>query len=509
MFDRIDTNEDGVIDATEMKALADRIAARTRGGEAEAEVESGEAEAQAESEETATAEAESGEPEEAESQAQAEATQAEAEAEATDDPITGTWAAQIVSEQMQNEFTLTLKLGEEGDVTGTLVSSINDGPISEGKWDADAKRLTFSFVGEQGSFDFVATMSGGALSGDIEVAGGAFSMGFTARRTAGEGAVAAEEKPEVVGETIDTLVPGPRWVSAIEPSKHEPGRVYISLDGHRSNDDEPYLFCSDDYGLHWTSIRGNLPTSAGSTRTIREDIQNPNVLYTGCEFGIWVSIDRGKTWTRFNGNLPTVAVHEIAQHPTSGEIVVATHGRSLWALDVTPIRQMTDETLEDAVHLFLPNSESYWKSEPSRGGTNRRFVGQNPTESAQIYYMINERPNRLELRVIDETGEVVHEFEPSSEPGLHVMTWNLRKPPPANQRRRRFRRGVRVDPGTYVVEMRFNNQTLTQPLEVRGDPEYPNAILWGEAYERRLELEEKILGGDEEGESSEDERPWD
>ena len=101
---------------------------------------------------------------------------------------------------------------------------------------------------------------------------------------------------------------------------------------------------SDAYGATWKPIVANLP-AFGSTRVLREDYVNPGVLYCGTEFGIWVSINRGASWANLNNNLPTVAVHEVAQPTTASEIVVATHGRSLWVLDVTPIRQMKSELL--------------------------------------------------------------------------------------------------------------------------------------------------------------------
>ncbi|MFO0263767.1 MAG: hypothetical protein ACK53V_19230, partial [Planctomycetota bacterium] len=146
-------------------------------------------------------------------------------------------------------------------------------------------------------------------------------------------------------------MPGPRWVSALEASRFKPGRVYLALDGHRSNDDEPYAFVSEDFGATWKSIRGNLPSAAGSTRVVREDIKNENVLYLGCEFGAWVSVDRGEHWTKFGG-LPTVAVHDFAQHPTSGEIVAGTHGRSLWIGDVSALRQVSKETMAAKAKLY-------------------------------------------------------------------------------------------------------------------------------------------------------------
>ena len=175
-------------------------------------------------------------------------------------------------------------------------------------------------------------------------------------------------------------LPGPRWVASIEASRYADGRAYVVFDGHRSDDDEPYVFVTEDYGETWKSLRADLPS--GSTRVLREDIENEKLLYLGTEFAVWASLDRGGSWTKINNNLPTVAVLEFAQHPTAGELVAATHGRSLWILDVTALRQMTADDLKAKAFLFRPNDVVRWRSEPSHGVSygagSRRFVGENP-----------------------------------------------------------------------------------------------------------------------------------
>ncbi|KAJ8136708.1 hypothetical protein OY671_010079, partial [Metschnikowia pulcherrima] len=102
--------------------------------------------------------------------------------------------------------------------------------------------------------------------------------------------------------------PGPRWVASIEPSRVKDGRCYVVLDGHRSDDDRPYVYMTEDFGQTWSSLASNLP-AIGSTRVLREDIANSDVLYLGTEFGIWVSVNGGGSWSRMNSSLPTVAVH--------------------------------------------------------------------------------------------------------------------------------------------------------------------------------------------------------
>lgn len=421
----------------------------------------------------------------------------EAAAPPPEDPLSGEWAAKAIREGMpepQTESTLTLKLEPDGKVTGHLKSQYLDEDIRNGRYDPKTGSLTFCIETEFASLDFQALIKGPALSGTIDVGGGTYTMGFEARRVKGAAPGEEAERPEskkegeFKGETIDKLMPNPRWVSSIEPSRHKEGRVYITFDGHRSNDDEPYVFVSEDSGDTWFSIRANLPASAGSTRVIREDIKNPNILYIGTEFSAWISIDRGCSWTKLNSNLPTVAVHEFAQHPTSGEIVAATHGRSLWILDVTALRQMTGETASQGACLYKPNTVIYWKNEPSRGGDMRRFVGENPPSGAQIFYSLNKKPNRLSLKITQLSGETIKDLTASSEPGLHLVSWDLRRSEPEGGPRRYRRGGPRIEPGKYLVVLAADNQTLTQELVVEGDPDHPNSVLWGEEYDEQQEM---------------------
>ena len=215
----------------------------------------------------------------------------------------------------------------------------------------------------------------------------------------------------------------PRWIASIEASKYAEGRVYVACDGHRSDDDDPYAFVSDDFGQTFRSIKANLPW--GSTRVLREDIINQNLLYCGTEFGLWVSLDRGGHWTKLNNNLPTVAIFELAQHPTNGELVAATHGRSLWACDVSALRQLTPDHFREQIALFKPTDLTRWQSEPARGQTNRRFTGRNPAPGAQVWYVLPKKAERVTLRVEDIEGHIVREIRGPVEAGLQRASWDL------------------------------------------------------------------------------------
>src|SRR5262249_5596308 len=219
--------------------------------------------------------------------------------------------------------------------------------------------------------------------------------------------------------------------ASIEASRFEEGRCYVVFDGHRSDDNEPYAFVTEDFGQTWKSLRANLPW--GSTRVLREDVSNPNLLFLGTEFAAWASLDRRKDWTKIKNTLPTGATHEFAIHPTAGEVVIATHGRSLWVCDVSALRQITPEARKADAFLYKPTSAIRWRTEPAHGRTGRRFVGENPPPGAMVYYSLAKKAEKIALKVVDVEGKTVRELEASGSPGLHKVNWNLAAASPRQQ----------------------------------------------------------------------------
>jgi photosystem II stability/assembly factor-like uncharacterized protein len=296
-------------------------------------------------------------------------------------------------------------------------------------------------------------------------------------------------------------LPGPRWVASIEPSRFVDGRAYVVFDAHRSNDDDPYVFVTEDFGQTWKSLRGNLPM--GSTRVLREDVENPNVLYLGTEFGVWMSLDRGAAWSRINNNLPTVAVHELAQDPASGEIVAATHGRSLWVLDATPLRQMKADTLKAAATLYRPATAMRWRREPARGTPygvgDHLFVGQNPSPGAHIFYSLAKKAEKVQLKIVDYTGKTVRELPVKKEEmtaGLHRLTWDLARGgagPGPGQGRRRVQNPAA--PGMYRIVLSVEGKDFTQGLRVENDPLLKSNNLIADEDEDEEEREEREKSG--------------
>ena len=176
-----------------------------------------------------------------------------------------------------------------------------------------------------------------------------------------------------------SVVPQRTWVSRVEPSHFDIGTAYVSFDAHRHDNFRPYVLKTSDFGKTWTNITANLPANE-PVYVIKEDLKNPSLLFIGTERGVYASIDGGSRWDRLGTDFPIVAVHDLVIHPRDGDLIAATHGRSLWILDdITPLQQLTPAILTADAHAFSNRVATIWKA-ISRGATRGHllFQGRNP-----------------------------------------------------------------------------------------------------------------------------------
>ena len=146
-------------------------------------------------------------------------------------------------------------------------------------------------------------------------------------------------------------MPGKRWVSRLVASRYDAKTVYLALDGHRSDDLTTYLFKSVDYGETWKPLKGDLPPST-PVRVIREDVKNPHLLFVGTESAAYASLDDGAHWVRLMNRMPTTPIADLIVHPRDGDLIAATHGRSFWVMDISPLQELTPAVLSSDAHLF-------------------------------------------------------------------------------------------------------------------------------------------------------------
>ena len=151
-------------------------------------------------------------------------------------------------------------------------------------------------------------------------------------------------------ERVSNSFPKELWVSRVIASKHKKERVYVTLNGYRSDDFTVYIYVSNDYGKNWENISNNIPTSP--VNVIREDSENPNLLYVGTDNGAYASFNQGKEWSPFQKGLPNVAIHDLVIQPTAKHLILGTHGRSLYKATITSLQSMTSEIIAKESHIF-------------------------------------------------------------------------------------------------------------------------------------------------------------
>ncbi|MFQ5537971.1 MAG: WD40/YVTN/BNR-like repeat-containing protein [Gemmatimonadota bacterium] len=270
------------------------------------------------------------------------------------------------------------------------------------------------------------------------------------------------------------------WVNRIHPSKHVPGRVYLAANNYRNDDYGNYAWRSDDNGMSWTSIVGDLPPER-VVRVVKDDPRNPDLLWMGTEFGAFWSWNGGRNWIRLDGGLPTVAVNDLVVHPRENDLVLGTHGRGVWILDqINAFQEMNEEVAAATLHLFSmePAEQIRYRRERAHTG-NMIFEGANPPRGAVVDYWLGRGDMDVTAYVLDEEGRTVATLRPRGTQGMNRILWNLRygtgegADGESRAAGRRFRGpsgGALVPPGLYTVVVAADGQEARQVVQVRDDP---------------------------------------
>ena len=271
-------------------------------------------------------------------------------------------------------------------------------------------------------------------------------------------------------------LPKGNWVSWVEASRYDPATAYATIDRHTYGDMGTYLFRTSDYGKTWTQLVSPQTANVrGYAHVIREDSKNPNLLFLGTEFGLWVSLDSGQSWAQFKPDgFPSVAVRDMVVQARDGDLVLATHGRGIWIVDdLEPLRAMTPQSLDSDV-AFLPGRGVQQRIESSGGWAegDASYSGANPADGAEISYYLRSRAvvGKLTIDILDPSGAVVDTVGSGKRKGLNRVYWSMRtKPPqvpPAAQLAGNSTQGPRFLPGTYTVRLTRAGKVTTMPLTV-------------------------------------------
>ncbi len=278
----------------------------------------------------------------------------------------------------------------------------------------------------------------------------------------------------------------------VAPSTTRDGTAFASMDRHLLGDNHPYVYVTHNYGATWAPITNGLPDNTPA-RSVRPDLHNNNIAYAGTETGIWITCDGGANWHDFKNGLPTVAVRDMRFQPSWDDLVIATHGRSLYVMDdLRPIQQAACAVPKDPF-VIAPRVAYQYNQHSDDEGTYTDYSGQNPPTGVVIRYYqpvpsatppvitIYDANNKI-VRVV--SGNRVNPFagpdkkaKPwiTNDAGLQTFVWDFSRNAPVqwNGAGKFFRgpdEGASVAPGRYRLEMTLSGRTFREPFIIKADP---------------------------------------
>lgn len=274
-------------------------------------------------------------------------------------------------------------------------------------------------------------------------------------------------------------LPAHTWCSSVTPSRFGKATAYVTFDGHRTGDKTPYVYVTKDYGKTWTSLRDE--ALEGYCHKIIEDLQEPDLLFLGTEFGLYLSVNGGKEWARFTGNFPKVPVRDMTIQPRENDLVVATHGRGILIIDdITPLRFLTPNILDEDM-AFLPSRPYVLRNQgyTQEFAGNDGFTGPNPPEAAMLTYYLKKRHifGDMHIEVYDQNGKKIKELPAGKRKGINRVQMGIRLKPPRVPTSKTLSfagfYGPLMPPGEYRVKIVKKDQVLEGSFTLMDDPELP------------------------------------
>ncbi|WP_026451123.1 WD40/YVTN/BNR-like repeat-containing protein [Aequorivita capsosiphonis] len=266
---------------------------------------------------------------------------------------------------------------------------------------------------------------------------------------------------------ISDSFPKDLWVSRVIASSHKKERVYVTLNGYRSDDFKPYVYVSDNYGATWKDISSNLPTSP--INVIKEDPVHENLLFLGTDNGAYVSFNRGKSWEVFSKDLPNVAVHDLVIQPEAKDLVLGTHGRSIYVADISLLQKLNENSMNEmvAAEIDTVNFSPRWGNKWSAWGEVYE-----PKAKIQFY---SPQAGKATIIIKTEDGKELQTLTRDAVKGVNELEYDLSIPEKAikflEKKEARMKQGENgkyyLSKGKYKVKISIKGKSATSELEVK------------------------------------------
>ena len=221
-------------------------------------------------------------------------------------------------------------------------------------------------------------------------------------------------------ENLNKGLPNDLWVSRIQASAHDKATVYLSLNGYRFDDFTSYVYKSSDYGATWTAISNGLP--AEPVNVIKEDPAVAGILYVGTDNAVYISYDHGSNWSRILNDMPQTPVHDLVIQTKANDLLVGTHGRSIYKANISNLRALKDH--DNTLKVFALNDVKYSSRQGSQPRAYRKAYERkvkydiySPKATTALFTVSTPKGKKLLSKSIDlKNGIATYEYDMSIDP---------------------------------------------------------------------------------------------
>jgi len=294
-------------------------------------------------------------------------------------------------------------------------------------------------------------------------------------------------------------LPPNTWCSSVYPSRFDKGTAYATFDGHRNDDITPYVYKTTDYGASWKSLADE--QIASYCHKILEDLVNPDLIFLGTEFGLYISLDGGDQWALFKNELPMVPVVDMVIHPREHDLVLGTHGRGVYIIDdISPLRQLNQEVLaSEFVFLDQRVPVPQVVAGPGWPGKDDEFNARNPRSAIPITFFMKKKHliGKMGMEIFDMEDKLLTEIPMVTRTGINQVYWApVQKPPrtpkseamPFHMQIALMGGGMQYPAGEYKVKVSKGDNVFEKAIQVYDNPDEPYSP---EDRTARLELQKR------------------
>jgi photosystem II stability/assembly factor-like uncharacterized protein len=249
------------------------------------------------------------------------------------------------------------------------------------------------------------------------------------------------------------------YIRSICSSRFKESRVYMAMTGINTDDLHKYLFVSENYGTTWINISHGLPDEP--VNVIMEDPKNENILYAGSIRGVYISIDRGQNWSCLGSELPQTAVADLKINEVTMDLVVATHGRGIFKLNLKPIHSLTNNSLDiKKDHLFeVETIQRPWFNSNGGEANYRSF------EKADFSFWLKEAKT-IKLALINKVNNEIWQININGNKGFNHFRWDITTEKRKSDAPYFVHYDKFIEAGNYTLRAYFGETVAEQSVKV-------------------------------------------